>query len=331
MQRSDERGISLVELSIAAAVVTIVLFLITSNSMSGVGALRKMARVTANSTRAGEIVHSIEKRVRGAQGFVPAAWIVANIGASAGVDIQVDTVRGFPDVGLLVAEPGTSNVEFIRYNEASSTPTLSRFGATERGQRGNPPSAHAAGAALRWAAAGEVLTGTPAPGTFDGQSTSSAGTVHFRGEATGFVFQRSLVVGSTRELGAIVRGTPTPGAWNALYFAPVSTLRESERGYDLNRDGDRDDTFDLGHLRLRSWTPIGMTTQVDDLPVSPTAIVQEANAWGRADLDGDGMADPMFLWHGTSSKLQIQLVIWTGHDARHNQFLKVESAVRLSR
>ncbi|MCA8944454.1 MAG: hypothetical protein KDB80_17965 [Planctomycetes bacterium] len=331
MHRSDERGISLVELSIAAAVVTIVLFLITSNSMSGVAALRSMARVTSNSTRAGEIVHGIEKRVRGGTGFRPAAWIVTNIGASGGIDIEVDSVRGFPNVGLLVAEPGTSNVEFIRYNEASSNAVVNRFGAIERNQRGYSPRSHAAGAALRWAPSGEVLSGTPSPGTFDGQSVSSAGSVYFRGEATGFVFQRSLVIGATRQLGSLVHGTPTPDGWNAIYYEPVSTIREADRGYDLNHDGDKSDTFDLGQLRLRTWSPIGTSTQVDDIPISPTSIVQETNAWGRADLDGDGMADPMFLWHDASSKLQIQLVVWTGHEGRQNQFLKVESAVRLSR
>ena len=331
MENRNERGISLIELTIAASVMAIALFLITSNSMSSVGTLRSMARVADNAERVGNVVHSIEKHVRGGTGFVPVAWLVNDLGSSPTATVDVDTVRGFSDLGSLAIGTG-STVEYIAYEHAFDDSTNRGFQQLVRGQNDTNPRSHTTGTVVRWAATGEVVTGSPPPaGTYDGESVAPNGTVFFRGQATGFVFQRPLMIGVDREFGSVVSGTTHVDGWTALYWVPVTTLSELERNRDLNRDGDKDDEFDLGQLRKRTWSPIGTTVESEDVPISPTAIVQERDKWGVGDLDGDGLADPMFLWHDRTSKLQIQLVFWVGRDGRNQQFTRAESSIRLER
>ncbi len=329
--RAGERGISLVEISIAAALLTIVLFVVTSNSITSVRALQGMANVAAKNARVGDVLHGIEKLARGALGHRPSAWLTDDIGSTS-VEIPSDSVRGFPPRGLLRLNSGTAGAEYVGYGRSINTTGYIVFDGLERGFRNDGNGrGHASGGTIRWGAFGEVLQGTPAPGTFDGTTESLSGTVFFRGEATGFVYQRSFVSGGSRVRGATVGGTNYTDGWYALYFEPVSVLEEAQRG-DLNRDGDVDDTFDLGRLRRMAWAPIGGGTPiVDDIAASPTAIVQERGAWGTADLDGDGVSDPMFLWHERAAKLQIQLMLWVGRDGRANQFTKAESVIRLER
>lgn len=307
---------------------TVALFVITSSSIDGVRKLTGMAKVAEKHARAGEILHGFEKRLRGAFGFKPTAWVVEELLQGDATLVAVDSLRGFPDAGTLELGAGTADAERIRYERVAETEDYRAFEDLDRAETSHR---HSVGTAVRWRSFGEVLPGTPEAGTFDGISATPSGPVHFRGDATGFCFQRSVVVDGERVPGAVLGASAVADAWHALYFEPASRLDEAERGVDLNRDGDRTDVFDLGRLRLRSWTPPGPNASFDDIVVSPSAVVQERGAWGRADLDGDGAADPLFLWHEDVAKLQVQLVLWTGARGSAGRLTKIESALRLER
>jgi hypothetical protein len=318
-----ERGVSLVELAIAAAVMTIALYALTSHSVRNVQRISGLTKVSERLAHGSDVVHGVEQRLRGAVGYRPAAWVVAELVETDATGVAVDSVRGFPPAGSLELAPGTAAAERLAYASLADEPDYRAF---EGLRRPGPTHRHAVGTAVRWRSFGEAVPGAAA-GTFDAIANSPVGPVPFRGDASGFCFQRWITAGGERRLGAVVGGQPVPDGWSSLWFEPASTLVEADRRADLNRDGDRADVFDLGRLRLRSWSASGY----DDIVVSRTAVVQERGRWGVADLDGDGGADPLLLWHDDDAKLQVQLVLWVGAEGGVRQFKKVETAVRLGR
>jgi hypothetical protein len=88
------------------------------------------------------------------------------------------------------------------------------------------------------------------------------------------------------EWGAVVNGKAVLGARTAFQFATDSTVDEATLGCDLNGDGDRLDRFDVGHLERVK--PDGSVE-----PLTGATILQPAGNHG-GDLDGDGVADPLF-------------------------------------
>ncbi|MEX1024403.1 MAG: hypothetical protein WD226_04935 [Planctomycetota bacterium] len=114
-----------------------------------------------------------------------------------------------------------------------------------------------------------------------------------------------------REPGA--RASKDAGAWSAIFFEPVATIREADRDLDVNADGDLDDHFDLGALRQRSWRahePAAETPVPTEIELCPPILLQERGAWG-SDLDGDGSDDPIFRFDPQGS-LCIRLSVLTG-------------------
>ena len=94
---------------------------------------------------------------------------------------------------------------------------------------------------------------------------------------------------------AVENGGPrldTPGAPHqiSLQFVADATIDENTEGYDLNGDGDEDDVFQRGHI-LYSTTG-GVTEQYG----RGSIVLQTANP--LADLNNDGIADPLFFIEG---------------------------------
>jgi len=86
--------------------------------------------------------------------------------------------------------------------------------------------------------------------------------------------------------GAEEGGLDVAGATVTLHFRVVRTIAEAAVDQDLNGDGDRDDTFDVGHLRR-------VTSGGQAAEWSGNWILQPSGNHG-GDLDGDGRADPLF-------------------------------------
>lgn len=306
-----QRGISLVEVVAATAVMAIALFWTTTRSIRNVRALSELSRDVEVDTRGEDVVHAIEKLVRGASAYRPSAWIVDDVGSSDTAGFTVDTMRGFPLDGRLLVDPMTAAREFVDYGGVQFDATGRSFVRLGRGLRGTTARSHSTGTPVRWAAFGEILEGSPA--RFDGVTSGASGVVRYLGEATGFSYQRWVDVGGSRERGAVVDGVAFVDGYMSVDFEAVSTLNERERGRDLNRDGDLEDVFDIGRLRSREWSMAATVSAVPvgrSRPISPAVFVQEAGAWGGADVDGDGDADPMFLWDEERKTLRIRLVMW---------------------
>ncbi|MEW6358750.1 MAG: prepilin-type N-terminal cleavage/methylation domain-containing protein [Planctomycetota bacterium] len=76
---------------------------------------------------------------------------------------------------------------------------------------------------------------------------------------------------------------------------PVNLLVEAEEGragIDVNGDGDTDDTFTKGCLREYVWDG-GGTLRAHRYLTPYSIITTNAGGWG-GDVDGDGVADPLF-------------------------------------
>jgi hypothetical protein len=98
----------------------------------------------------------------------------------------------------------------------------------------------------------------------------------------------------------------TGGATNRFYttiaFVQTGTFSESARAYDLNVDGDRDDSFAVGHL-AKSWpagtcNETGATHNGTSAPARTLAFTPDIIVVG--DGDGDGASDPIFTLTGTT-------------------------------
>jgi hypothetical protein len=79
---------------------------------------------------------------------------------------------------------------------------------------------------------------------------------------------------------------PWDGQARVLRFRQTGTIKESDEGEDINKDGDQSDSFATGLLELTA----GGSTR--PLLTRAEVILGLPNYDG--DLDGDGNADPMF-------------------------------------
>ena len=86
--------------------------------------------------------------------------------------------------------------------------------------------------------------------------------------------------------GGRVGGAAVAGARTQARYVLVRTVDEAALATDINRDGDQVDRFDLG--RLERVEPDGTLIQMIG-----GLVAQPNGNWG-GDLDGDGVADPLF-------------------------------------
>ena len=161
---------------------------------------------------------------------------------------------------------------------------------------------------------------TPAAGSWDGVADELEGPVVFQGDGTGFSFRAPIEApGRAGHLengrvtwGAVLDGTPSEQGRSAFYFAPRHTLTEVQSGTDLNGDGDRVDTFDVGEIRRRTWNAIDAAQVPADVTLTPAFVLQERCNWG-GDLNSDGFDDPIFLWDPESQRLHVRVTVLTDH------------------
>ena len=105
-------------------------------------------------------------------------------------------------------------------------------------------------------------------------------------------------------------------------------MSEADVHRDLNGDGDRTDTFELGQIRARAWDTANPAVPASDIGLGPPVILQELCAHGR-DLDGDGYDDPIFLWNPAEGRLHVRLFVLGRSKGEVPAVRKVETTIYL--
>ena len=319
MPRSRRAAFTLVELCFALGIAAVVLGSMAVSMHREARGLSERAARAANERVAGELLGRVEQELEFAIGVTPQAFLLEDLGAGGDDRARVDATQGFPAWGVLLLEAGTEDEERVAY--AMLRPGSNEFRALGRGAQCGSPSHHDKNTLVRWAGMATPIVDqiNPLPEDFDGLAFRSSGTVFFRGDGTGFSFRvpvdaagdGEFLQGGQVQWGSVVAGEPTLDGWSAFYFQAVEEVSEAELGADLDRDGDTDDVYDLGRVRLMSWNAFQDGERLTDVALCAPLVLQRRCDWG-GDLDDDGFDDPMFLWEPALGRLSVSLFVLPG-------------------
>lgn len=333
--RSGERGgFALVEVVVALAILVGLVLAVAGAAHQQNDALRFFARLSSQSQRAQILLGRIEAVLEDAQPASIDAFLLTSIDSSTTTKLSLDTIAGFPDRGELLVEPGTLRAERIGYEDLRSGGGARVLQLT-RGLCG-APAAHAQGAPVLWSGAAFAIEQQTAPpaSAFDGVSLEQGRSVFFRGDGTGFSFRKPIDLGQGVIDGLEPRWGAELGAGglltgrSAIVFSTLRELSEAELGFDVNRDRDRDDTFEVGELRLRTWDTNDGLVPPRDHGLGGSGILQERCNHG-GDLDGDGFDDPILLWHPQSGRVRVRLFLLVESESGEPQIQRVETSLCL--
>jgi hypothetical protein len=326
----------LFETLIAVALFSVVLL----SSMAMVESGRRFSNATMQITTvedlAQQMLFRMEHELASATGASPACALPAQLGAADTTGVTVSSTLGFPPRGTLLLDRGSAREERVSYARIAST---TRFEGLTRGLECTAPSDHAGanGVDQLWTGLAEHLENQldPAPADYDGIALEDGQRVYFRGDGTGFSYRVPVdptggdnpLNGDDLFFGAVVEGVPTTDGWVAVVFEAQSEYIEAATGDDLNEDGDTRDVFEVGQLRRLTWDAID-ASRVEELGLGPTNVIQERCNRG-GDLDGDGFADPLFLWNAETNLLHVRLFLLGASRSDLPVVRKVESVMFL--
>jgi hypothetical protein len=315
--RGRRAGFTLNEALIATALLAIVLLGAFTMAQRDVQVQRSSLAIGVAEQRAQAMLFRLERELARARGEAPRTDQVGGLGSGSSGPLQVGATLAFPDRGLLLLDRAGAR-ELVAYEGLAGN----AFVGLERGLGCTADAAHGAGAEVLWAGLAEPLSEQqhPPAGSFDGRALEPTGPLFFRGLGAGFAYRvpvdedggSNVLEGSALRWGELV---PTPDGprpsregRGVIRFEPVWVFDEAERGADLNEDGDRDDRFDVGQIRRRSWSAADPAAGGLEVGLGPTVVLQERCAWG-SDLDGDGFEDPLFLWDAEARTLHVRLFV----------------------
>lgn len=317
--RSSSHGFSLVELCVALTVTAIVLGSIAVSMHSEARGLSERAERNAVERSASEMVGRVESELEYAIGVTPRAFLMTDLPPDRTGGVTVDTTLGFPASGVLLLDPGTGAEERIAYERLR--PSTNRFEDLARGAQCGNRDLHLKNSLVRWAGMAVPIEDqvNPFPGEYDGVSLAGGRTVFFRGDGTGFSFRTptdptgngDYMQNGAVQWGATVEGQDTLDGWSALYYQPVRELREEEAGVDVDRDGDLEDVYDLGRIRMTSWNAFADADERTEVALCGPIVLQRRCDWG-GDLDTDQFDDPLFLWEPDTGRLHVNLFLVAG-------------------
>ncbi len=309
-------GFTLIELLIASGILTVILLIGFGVVIRESRLTRETVAISVAETHAQDMLNALARQLADASGEMPHALVTTTLPAADTASLSVDSTIGFPDQGCLLLDRGTGSVERILY--AALGPAHTSFQNLVRGAQCTTAHIHPTGAQVLWAGLAQAvaLSGTPPPDAYDGRAMESGGPIYFIGDGTGFSYRvptdpaggNDVLQGGAIRWGANAGGHPTLTGWAALVFVPRSRIDESEIGLDLNHDGDETDVFDVGQIRGHTWDTSDPNIPASDLGLGPAVILQERCHYG-GDLDGDGFADPIFLWEPTERRLDVRLFV----------------------
>ena len=316
MRRFNPRqGLSLLEITIAAAILSVLMIAVTGQVHRESIHLSNLTTKFSAESGLRDTLAKVEDLLRFAQGVTPRATLTQELDGAENTRISIDGTEGFPPGGMAVIEPAAVDAETISYAELRESPAELR--ELVRGTPCAPATWHPAGSLVLWEGVAELTEDQVAPSAdlFTGISREAGGNAFFRGRGTGFAFRIPVDPGGGNDFfdadgflqwGAIVEGNVLTSGYSALYFEPTDRIDEAQALADLNRDGDQDDLFDLGRLRLCTWDAANPDQTLLDVVISRPNLLQDACDW-VADVDGDGFEDPMFLWDPESGQLRVRL------------------------
>lgn len=302
----------MLELTISMTVLTVVVGATTFQ-------LDRQARSLGRATQAANeelgvdiVMDGIVQRLKGARWSDTSARLAQDL-AGGGDVVALDATRGFPPVGTLVVDPGHDDAERLSWDAVDAVDN--ELTGVVRALMCTDAAGFLRGTTVQWEGVARVIEdqGAPDDDTFDGVSLEMGRPTFFVGDGTGVVFQVPVravgdeYFGPDGEMvwGASIAGTETLDGFCAYWFRATDTLLEATIGRDLNGDGDQGDTFDLGQIRFASWDADDPDAGIVDSAVSRAIFAQERCNYG-GDLDGDGSADPMFLFDPRTGRLRLR-------------------------
>lgn len=312
-------GFTLVEMMIALTIVSIILLATAASLQREAESVGELQRLSYSERLIQDLFTKIEQRLDFSQGVNPTTTLASDLSGGGTAGFVIQETLGFPFEGTAIIEPGTAAEERVTYS--SLAPGVSELAQLVRGVRGTAPTGHPANSVVLWEGVSFPIEDqvAPAAGTFDGQTDDLRGPVFYRGDGVGFTYRRPVDPAATGTFidaggirwGATVGGADTTDGCACLVFSPIGVVTEAERNFDINNDGDMDDTFDLGGISDLAWNIINPALGTSSLELVSPILLQEQDNYG-GDLNGDGFDDPMFLWTPDSGRLRIRLFALLG-------------------
>lgn len=336
-RRSPRAGGFLMETVVAVSLFTVVLLSSMAMVESGRRFSSSTMQITTVEDLAQQMLFRMEHEFASATGSTPKFSLPGPLNAAESATFTVSSTLGFPPRGTLLIDRGTAREERIAYTGLAGT---TQFAGLTRGEQCTVPVDHPGddGADHLWCGLAEPLANQDAPAAsdYDGIALEEGQPVFFRGDGTGFSYRvpvdpsgaNNPINGHDLLFGAEVGGVgPTTHGWMAVIFEPSEVYEEGATGDDVNKDGDTQDAFEIGQLRRLAWDTTA-PEQVDELGLGPTSVIQERCNRG-GDLDGDGFADPLFLWNAETNLLHVRLFLLGASRQDMPVVRKVESVMFL--
>lgn len=334
--RRNRSGFTLVETLFASSLVGVVILgsiILVSHDMQ---VSRGSIRVQVAQNQAQALIYALEKELSNARGERPVATLTNALGSGSSGTITLGSSAGFPTGGMITIDRGTPQSEHIGYLLLS--PDGQTLGGLTRGASCSAPVAHAQNAEVLWSGLAELLnlSGNPPPDLYDGIALESSGPAYFRGDGTGLSYRMPIdptggndyFANGQLQWGATVGQTPLLAGWCSLYYAVQGSYDEAQSGHDINHDGDTTDVFDVGQIHRSRWSTADPAGAPNDIAIGPSVVLQERCRHG-SDLDGDGFADPIFLWDPVSGRLHLRLFVMGANAQGWPTVRRVESMVFL--
>lgn len=333
MRRLHKRsGLTLIELVIAGAILAVMTVALTMSLERQSRSMQGRTAASSVELNAEILLDRMVSRLKFARWADTRTQLAGSIDNGQGA-FDVEEIAGFPPSGNLILESGIDSPEVVTY--AQLDPGNLSFVGVQRGTQCTSSSTWPDGTAVHWEGLALYTTDqvAPDPDDMDGISMEMGREVFYLGGGTGLVFQApirdaagTILYEADGDLayGAAVNGVDENEGYYALVFEQTGAIVEEALAMDLNFDGDEEDLFDLGHIRLLTWRaddPDSVETAV----FSQNSIVQEACNYG-SDLDGDGFDDPMFLLDPNTGRLRVRIFSfsgWAGTSGFHRDELTV--------
>ena len=321
-------GFTLVEMMIALTIVSIIMLATMASLQREATSIGELQRLSYSERLIQDLFTKIEQRLDFGQGLNPTTTLALGLSAGGTSGMTLQDPLGFPFEGTIIVEPGTGSEERIEFGGLA--PSVSELTTLVRGAGGTTPSSHPSNSLVLWEGVAYPIEDQlgPAVGTFDGQTGDIRGPLFYRGDGVGFTYRRPVDPAGTGTFidaggirwGATVGGADSVDGCACLVFSPIAVVTEAQRNFDINSDGDMDDTFELGGVTDLAWNASDPSLGTSRLELVSPILLQEQDNYG-GDLDGDGLDDPMFLWSPDSGRLRIRMFALLG-DVNSREIVK---------
>ncbi len=320
MTNSTRRaGFTVIEVVMAGSILFLLVFgtlMAVQRESNDLAGIISQAR-TAKQSRV--LLTRIESELTFAQVAPTATTLTAAVGGG-GLTLPLANLQGLPQSSILLLDRGMATEERVLYSTFDAG--LRTVTAAERGLQCTEARAHDMGSQVLWAGPAEAIEDQSAPPAwdYDGIASERSGNLYFQGDGFALSYRvpitqpgDSFIQDGIITWGASVAAGSLDTGCSALTYEATTLLMEADLGQDLNGDGDQEDLFDLGHIRILSWDTEDADVKGVSVGICPNIVLQEQCNWG-GDLDSDGFDDPIFLWMPDSQRLHVRLFTYRAGD-----------------